>query len=109
MRNALAVIGHEDFKVLITNLSEDSKHVCIRLQLSEGLWTEHYAQVLVFSNRFLLLSHMPTRTVTHIPDFCDITGFMIDVQFGSFMPFKKYFVNQSKVPVKIENNGSLYG
>lgn len=96
----------DQLKDLLQNLANENKEISIRLQLNDDQWMGYFASVLVFSKHALLLMHLPTRTVVHIPDLKQISGFEIDQPCKQFIPFHRYYINPH-VPI-VANEGLTY-
>ena len=80
-------------KELLFDLANQQQEIHIRLQLNGKFWLDHFANVLVFSKHAILLTHMPTRTVIHIPDLKDVTGFEINRAYKRFSHFHRYTIH----------------
>ncbi|MEX2235744.1 MAG: hypothetical protein WD824_26535 [Cyclobacteriaceae bacterium] len=94
-------------KDLLQNLVNQKKDISIRLQLNDNEWMDHFASVLVFSKHAILLMHMPTSTVVHIPDLKQVSGFELDQPCEQFIPFHRYFIRPHKQTIDT-NDGLLY-
>jgi hypothetical protein len=86
-------------KELLITLASERKDISIRLEIDGQSWTEYYSSVLVFSEHAILLTHMPTRTVIHISDLKNITGFQIDHPYKSFYSFHAYHISGEQQPI----------
>lgn len=78
---------------LLYDLGNHQREIYIRLQLNGQPVPEHFFNVLIYSKHVVILTHMPTRTVVHIPDLRQVRGFEIDQPYGSLSPFKHYMVS----------------
>lgn len=90
---------------LLHELANQRQEVSIRPKTKASSWPEHFSGGLVFSRHAILLTHMPTRTVTNIPDLNRVTGFEIDLPHKIFLPFERYVIN----PVCERLKGKRYG
>jgi hypothetical protein len=108
IQTTTTTIDRNDLMILLRDLAGNCKEISVRLQLAGTLWTGHFSQVLVYSGQILLLSHLPSRTVTNIPDLDEITGFMVDKPYRSFISFNSYFIHAERDGTKCIDNGSFY-
>lgn len=97
----------DQLRGLLENLANQRKEISIRLQLNDNQWMDFFASVLVFSKHAILLMHMPTRTVVHIPDLKQISGFEIDQPWKQFIPFHRYFIKPHQEIIDT-NDGLFY-
>lgn len=77
------------------------------MRLQQQHWPDQFAQVIVVARHAILLAHMPTRTVTNIPDLRDVSAFQIDKAHAGFIPFHTYYVEYT-VPERLKRDGLLY-
>ena len=101
-------IDHGPLQLLLEELANEQKHISIRLELGGVLWMEHFSSVLLFSQRAFLLTHMPTRSVTNIPDVNQVTGFEIDRPHKLFLPYQLYAIDPVSGVIKMKKDGLLY-
>lgn len=99
------LIGLDQIENLPGELANQRQEVSIRLKTKAGSWPEYFSGVLVFSRQAILLTHMPTCTVTNVPDLNRVTGFEIDLPHKIFLPFERYVIN----PVCERLKGKRYG
>lgn len=92
---------------LLEHLADKRKEISIRLQLNDNVWMDHFSSVLVFSKHAILLMHMPTRTIVHIPDLNEISGFEIDQPCKQFIPSHRYFIKPHPQAIEV-NDGLSY-
>lgn len=101
-------IDHGPLRLLLKELANEQRHISIRLELGGVLWMEHFSGVLLFSQRAFLLTHMPTRSVTNIPDVNQVTGFEIDHPHKLFLPYQRYAIDTVSGLIKMKNDGLLH-
>lgn len=101
-------IDHGSLHLLLEELANEQKHISIRLELSGVMWMEHFSTVLLFSKRAFLLTHMPTRSVTNIPDINQVTGFEIDHPHRLFLPNQHYAIDPLLGRIKLKKDGLLH-
>lgn len=77
------------------------------MRLQKQPWPDHFAHVIVFARHAILLAHIPTRTVTNIPDLRNVTAFQIDKAHAGFIPFQSYYVEDT-VTDTLKRDGLLY-
>src|SRR5687768_193966 len=97
----------DQLRGLLQDLAIQGKEISIRLQLNDNQWMDFFASVLVFSKHAILLMHMPTRTVVHIPDLKQISGFEIDQPYQHLIPFHRYFIKPHQEVIDT-NEGLFY-
>ena len=84
------------------------QEISIRLKLKSQPWPEHFSTVLVFARHAIVLTHMPTRTVTNIAKPVQVAAFEIDRPHKVFLPFRRYIVNPVCERLKGEKDGLLH-
>lgn len=97
-----------ELEKLLYDLANHQREVYIRLQVNGQPVPEHFFNVLICSKHAVILTHMPTRTVMHIPDLRQITGFEIDQPYGSLRPFQHYLVSPLRELHKERIDGLLH-
>ena len=97
----------DHLQALLQELANQRNEISIRLQLNDNQWMDFFASVLVFSKHAILLMHMPTRTVVHIPDLKQISGFEIDQPCKQFIAFHRYFIRPHQ-EIADTNDGLFY-
>ena len=95
-------------EALMRELAEQRQDIAIRLQMEGQLFPEHFSTVLVFSRHAILLTHMPTRTVTNVATLDRVTAFEIDRPHKGFSPFQRYVMNPVCERLNGRKNGLLH-
>ena len=95
-------------ETLLHDLANRRTDIAIRLELNGTSRPEHFSGVLVAAGHAIVLTHMPTRTVTTLRDLREVTGFEIDRAYKDLQPFQYYRINPRCVSLKKEKNGLLH-
>lgn len=106
-RSATSTVDIAGLTSLLQDLFSAHTGISIRMRLQQQPWPAHFAQVIVLARHAILLAHMPTRTVTNIPDLRYVSAFEIDQAHAGFIPYHTYHVEYT-VTERLKRDGLLY-
>ena len=106
-QSSTSTVGIREFRSLIQDLFSTRPYILIHMRLHNQSWPDQFSQVVIFARHAILLAHMPTRTVTNIPDLEDVSAFQIDKAHAGLEPFHTYYVEYAGTE-KSKGDGLLY-